>query len=68
VFKFDPEFAANEAKYKEIKTEILGDSDSEEEESGDDGDEEDESDEDVDDGISESRIASVEKDETDRTI
>lgn len=51
VFKFDPEYAANEEKYQEIKTEILGD-ESSEEESGAEGDEEDESDEDVDDGIS----------------
>ncbi|GAA5830222.1 hypothetical protein JCM11251_001273 [Rhodosporidiobolus azoricus] len=52
VFKFDPEFSANEDAYAEIKREILGDSD--DEESGDEGDTEEGSDEDesdVDDGI-----------------
>lgn len=52
MFKFDPEYAENEDKYKEIKTEILGD-ESDEDESGDEGDVEDESDEEPDDGISE---------------
>ncbi|KAK4058749.1 pre-mRNA-splicing factor cwc22 [Microbotryomycetes sp. JL221] len=53
VFKFDPEYLDNEAKYKEIKQEILGDSDEEEEEeeSGSDADTEEDSDEEVDDGI-----------------
>ncbi|KAM0753413.1 MIF4G-domain-containing protein [Meredithblackwellia eburnea MCA 4105] len=41
VFKFDPEYASNEDKYKEIKTEILGDSDEEDDESGEDADEDD---------------------------
>ncbi|GAA6037148.1 hypothetical protein JCM8097_008759 [Rhodosporidiobolus ruineniae] len=52
VFKFDPEYSANEDAYAEIKREILGDSD--EEESGDEGDTEegsDEDEEDVDTGI-----------------
>lgn len=55
VFKFDPEYAANEEAYAEMKREILGDSD-EEDESGEEGDTEDGSDaeSDVDDGISES--------------
>lgn len=53
MFKFDPEYAANEERYKELKTEILGDSDSEEDESGEEGDteEDDESDDEPDDGI-----------------
>lgn len=53
VFKVDPDFAENEEKYKEIKREILGDSDSEESGSGSDeeSDEEEEDDEDVDTGI-----------------
>ncbi|KAK4053042.1 pre-mRNA-splicing factor cwc22 [Microbotryomycetes sp. JL201] len=51
VFKFDPDYLANEAKYKEIKQEILGDSEEEDEESGSEGDTEEDSDEDVDDGI-----------------
>ncbi|CEQ39970.1 SPOSA6832_01542, partial [Sporobolomyces salmonicolor] len=52
VFKFDPEFSANEEAYAEMKREILGDSD-EEDESGEEGDTEEGSDEesDVDDGI-----------------
>ncbi|GAA5879328.1 hypothetical protein JCM1840_006949 [Sporobolomyces johnsonii] len=52
VFKFDPEYAANEEAYAEMKREILGDSD-EEDESGEEGDTEEGSDEesDVDDGI-----------------
>ncbi|GAA5848474.1 hypothetical protein JCM8547_004525 [Rhodosporidiobolus lusitaniae] len=52
VFKFDPEYSANEDAYAEIKREILGDSD-EEDESGEEGDTEEGSDEesDVDDGI-----------------
>jgi len=57
VFKFDPEYAANEEAYAEMKREILGDSD-EEDESGEEGDTEDgsDADSDVDDGISECRI------------
>ena len=35
VFKFDPEFSENEAKYAQIKTEILGDDESEDEERSD---------------------------------
>jgi pre-mRNA-splicing factor CWC22 len=34
IFKFDPNFLENEKKYKEIKTEILGD-DSDEDKDGD---------------------------------
>ena len=46
MFKVDPNFLANEARYDEIKREILGDSDDEDEESGSDNDEsEDEEDE-----------------------
>lgn len=46
LFKVDPNFLANEARYDEIKREILGDSDDEDEESGSDNDEsEDEEDE-----------------------
>lgn len=53
MFKFDPEYAANEEAYAEMKREILGDSD-EEDESGEEGDTEDgsDADSDVDDGIS----------------
>ncbi|GAA5856314.1 hypothetical protein JCM5353_005276, partial [Sporobolomyces roseus] len=52
VFKFDPEYAANEEAYAEMKREILGDSD-EEDESGEEGDTEDgsDADSDVDEGI-----------------
>ena len=53
MFKYDPEYAQNEEKYKEIKTEILGDSD-DEDESGQEGDteESEQSDDDEpDDGI-----------------
>ncbi|GAA5905049.1 U2-type spliceosomal complex subunit CWC22 [Sporobolomyces salmoneus] len=52
VFKFDPEFAANEEAYGEMKREILGDSD-EEDESGEEGDTEEGSDaeSEVEDGI-----------------
>ncbi|KAG8898271.1 pre-mRNA-splicing factor cwc22, partial [Tulasnella sp. 403] len=41
VFKFDPNYPENEAKYKEIRSEILGDSDedSDDDESGSDADE-----------------------------
>ncbi|KAM0792432.1 pre-mRNA-splicing factor cwc22 [Microbotryomycetes sp. NB124-2] len=51
VFKFDPDYLENEVKYKEIKQEILGDSEDEEEESGSEGDTEEDSEDDVDDGI-----------------
>ena len=52
VFKFDPDYAANEEMYKELKTEILGE-ESSEEESGAEGDDDDDSeDEEVNDGIS----------------
>ncbi|KAI1317951.1 pre-mRNA-splicing factor cwc22 [Mortierella claussenii] len=44
VFKFDPEYLANEEKYTEIKAEVLGEEDSDE--SGSDDSDEDESDED----------------------
>ncbi|GAA6059525.1 hypothetical protein JCM10212_006023 [Sporobolomyces blumeae] len=52
VFKFDLEYSANEEAYAEMKREILGDSD-DEDESGEEGDTEDGSDaeSDVDDGI-----------------
>ncbi|BGP13834.1 pre-mRNA-splicing factor cwc22 [Rhodosporidiobolus nylandii] len=46
VFKFDPDYTANEEAYAEMKREILGDSD--EEESGDEGDTEEGSDEESD--------------------
>lgn len=36
IFKFDPNFLENEEKYRQIKTEILGEDESSEEESGSD--------------------------------
>jgi pre-mRNA-splicing factor CWC22 len=42
LFKVDPKFLENEERYAEIKKEILGDSDDEEEESGSDYDSDDE--------------------------
>lgn len=53
VFKYDPEYAENEEKYRQIKAEILGD-DSDEEESGTEGDSEESEDdeEEADTGIS----------------
>ncbi|GAA5968130.1 hypothetical protein JCM11641_003742 [Rhodosporidiobolus odoratus] len=59
VFKFDPEYTANEEAYTEMKREILGDS--EDEESGEEGDTEDGSDEesDVETGIKEDGTVDV---------
>jgi pre-mRNA-splicing factor CWC22 len=45
VFQFDPDYVANEEKYKALKGEILGSSSSEEEGSGDESSEEDEEEE-----------------------
>lgn len=42
LFKADPQFLENEERYSEIKREILGDSDDEDEESGSDYDSDDE--------------------------
>ncbi|KZT59730.1 MIF4G-domain-containing protein [Calocera cornea HHB12733] len=42
VFKFDPNYLENEEKYKEIKAEILGEDDSEEEGDSDEDEDEDE--------------------------
>lgn len=47
LFKVDPNFLANEARYDEIKREILGDSDDEDEESGSDDDESEDEDDEV---------------------
>jgi len=47
VYKFDPDFEANEERYKSLRTEILG-SDNEDE-SGSEADGDDEDDDDVDD-------------------
>ena len=44
IFKFDPNYLENEDKYKQIKTEILGDSDSDDE-SGSGSDEDSDEDE-----------------------
>ena len=41
LFKVDPKFLENEARYAEIKKEILGDSDDEDEESGSEEDSDD---------------------------
>lgn len=41
VFKFDPEYVANEDKYAQVKKEILGSESDEEEEEDEDDDEED---------------------------
>ena len=61
VFKFDPDYAANEETYKELKTEILGE-ESSEEESGAEGDDDDDSEEEeVNDGISWSRFLTTTK-------
>ncbi|KAF8320123.1 MIF4G-domain-containing protein [Clavulina sp. PMI_390] len=45
IFKFDPNFLENEAKYKEMKAEILGDDDAEDSGDSDDGDEDEDDDE-----------------------
>lgn len=45
LFKVDPKFLENEERYAEIKKEILGDSDDEEEESGSDYESDDEDEE-----------------------
>lgn len=46
IFKFDPDFLANEDKYKEIRQDILGESDSNDTSENDDGDDDDDEDED----------------------
>lgn len=45
IFKYDPNFLENEEKYKAIKTEILGEEDSDEESGSDEGSDEEGSDE-----------------------
>ncbi|CAI5500564.1 unnamed protein product, partial [Closterium sp. Naga37s-1] len=42
VFKFDPDYLANEQRYKEIKAEILGDEEEEEDDKGEKGDDDEE--------------------------
>jgi len=44
IFKFDPNYLANEEKYRTLKTEILGDD--EDDESGEESSDEEEEDED----------------------
>jgi len=44
LFKVDPKFLENEARYEEIKKEILGDSDDEDESGSEEADSEDDSD------------------------
>ncbi|CAI5479163.1 unnamed protein product [Closterium sp. Yama58-4] len=46
VFKFDPDYLANEQRYKEIKAEILGDEEEEEDEKGEGGGDDDDDEED----------------------
>jgi len=46
LFKVDPKFLENEARYEEIKKEILGDSDDEEESGSEEEDSDDEDDDD----------------------
>ena len=52
VFKFDPEYTENEDKYKEIKTEILGEESEDESGAEGDDDEDEDSEDEPDDGIS----------------
>ncbi|CAI7806653.1 unnamed protein product [Closterium sp. NIES-53] len=46
VFKFDPDYLANEQRYKEIKAEILGDEEEDEDEKGEGGGDDDDDEED----------------------